>query len=102
MAFNLLVDLQSQSNDWRKLNEELMPLSKEFVEFFPIPATSNMQSDYLGISILNSKFSQTQIDHLESIITYLIKNEFTVFELYSSIKFSTDNVNLLGEKFLKQ
>lgn len=101
MAFNLLVDLGTQTVDWVKLNLELKNQSNRIIEFFPIPHSLDTPKDYLGISIINSDFSDDKMKAIKAIILYLLKQGYKVFELYSSNEFLEENIHLLSNKFFK-
>lgn len=99
MAFSLLVDLETQKVDWVKLNRELKSKSNDGIEIFPIPHSLDIPKDYLGISIINSDFSDEKIKAIKTVITYLLREGYKVFELYSANEFSEENIHLLSRKF---
>ena len=99
MSFSLLVYLGTQKTDWDKLNQELKSKSSEGIEVFPIPQFLDMPRDYLGVSIINSVYSEEKIFIIKIFITYLLQEGYKVFELYNSNEFTVENTDLLISKF---
>lgn len=101
MAFSILVELNTKSADWKGINKEIKETSNSVLEFFPIPNFPKTGNDYLGMSIHNRSFTESDLESIRISIKYLLQREHKVIELYSSSEFTMDNVDALTGKFFK-
>jgi hypothetical protein len=100
MAFSVLIELAAPNNDWQTLNKDIKPIGEEVIEFFPIPNSSSLGKNHLGMSVLLNGSSQSaRIEAFKNCINYFIDKGCRVFELYSSKEFLSENVTELTTKF---
>ncbi len=99
MAFNLLVELGPNVADWRSISDAMRSFSANGIECFPIQATG-IEGNCLGLSFLGDNSSPDRIDAFIGSVLYLLNEGYRVFELYSSMQFSKENLTQLTEDFL--
>ena len=100
MAFNLLIELSSNKPDWKTLSSKMESFSSKGIECFPIAQTEMEEGNCLGLSFLGGAISQDRIDSFIECLLYLLKEGHKVFELYSGMQLSTENVYSFVKKFL--
>jgi hypothetical protein len=101
MAFCILVELNKNKADWKVLNKDLDGISNDVLDLFPIPNSPKTGKDYIGISIPNRNFTESDLECIRVTIKRFLQDEHKVVELYSSSMFTMENVDMLTMKFFK-
>ena len=100
MAFNLLIELSPGKPDWETLSSKMEPFSANGIECFPIALPEMEEKSCLGLSFLGGEITQDRIDIFRECLLYLLKDGHKVFELYSGMQISTENLNSFVKEFL--